>query len=412
MAKLTNRKLIEQQLMFYQNNLDKLSPEDLETMKDLEDQLAKSKKGKSAKVKGASYERTIAKVFKKYLNIDLVRTPQSGGFAKKSTKADEFRGDITSLDESIQFNLHIEAKCHKVWSLPSWIRQAKEDCPKGKIPCVVFHQQGTSNDYITLPYPSFFDLLGGTDSNKVKKLPNIKLKEEWVKIKDYEDYLISNLGNVKSIKNNSERLLKQGLGSSGYYNVALCKDGKPKTFRIHQLVASHFIEEANNKIVNHIDGNKLNNCVTNLEYVSYSENIQHAYNTNLRKTGENVYCAKLTDKEVLDIRKLLGYNYTRKQLSDMYKVSETTIFRIDTNVDYRNPYNLFVFSKNHKTWKLKEWFKQSKEDCPKGKIPCVIFHQAQENKDGKRISESEEYISMRLEDFLDIVDRDKIIKQK
>lgn len=166
MAKLTNRKIIEAQIMFYENNLDKLSPEDLEALEDLRSQLVKSKKGKSAKVKGASYERTIAKIFKKYLNIDLVRTPQSGGFAKKSTKADEFRGDITSLDDSIQFNLHIEAKCHKVWSLPSWIRQAKEDCPKGKIPCVVFHEQGTSNEYISMKLEDFLDIV---DKNKIVK---------------------------------------------------------------------------------------------------------------------------------------------------------------------------------------------------------------------------------------------------
>lgn len=175
MAKLTNRKLIEQQLMFYQNNIDKLSPEDLEVMKDLEDQLAKSKKGKSAKVKGASYERTIAKIFKKFLNVDLVRTPQSGGFAKKSTKADEFRGDITSLDENTQLKLHIECKNHKTWKLREWFKQSKEDCPKGKIPCVIFHQAqenkdgkriSESEEYISMKLEDFLEIV---DINKILK---------------------------------------------------------------------------------------------------------------------------------------------------------------------------------------------------------------------------------------------------
>ena len=175
MAKLTNRKLIEQQIMFYENNLDKLSPEDLEALEDLRSQLAKSKKGKSAKVKGASYERTIAKIFKKYLNIDLVRTPQSGGFAKKSTKADEFRGDITSLDENIQFNLHIECKNHKTWKLKEWFKQSKEDCPKGKIPCVIFHQAqenkdgkriSESEEYISMRLEDFLEIV---DKNKIVK---------------------------------------------------------------------------------------------------------------------------------------------------------------------------------------------------------------------------------------------------
>lgn len=412
MAKLTNRKLIEQQLMFYNNNLDKLSPEDLDAMHDLEEQLAKSKKGKSAKVKGASYERVIAKVFKKFLNIDLVRTPQSGGFAKNSTKADEFRGDITSLDDSIDFKLHIEAKSHKVWALPQWIRQAKADCPKGKTPCVVFHQHGTSNDYIVLNYDTFYTFINKNVTTEEVKVAQEVPNEEWKTINDYEDYLISNLGRVKSIKNNTERLLKQGVGSSGYYNVVLCKEGKTKTFRPHQLVATHFIDEARGRIINHIDGNKLNNCVTNLEYVSYSGNIQHAYDNKLRPKGEDIYCAKLTDKEVLDIRMLLGYGLSRKELSEKYHVSETTILRIDNNTDYRNPFNLYVFSKNHKTWKLKDWFKQASEDCPKNKVPCVIFHQGQENKEGKRISESEDFIAMKLEDFLAIVDKDLIVKKK
>lgn len=175
MAKLTNRKLLEQQIMFYRNNLDKLSPEDLEALKDLEDQLAKSKKGKSAKVKGASYERVLAKVFKTFLNIDLVRTPQSGGFAKHSTKADEFRGDITCLDEKIDFKLHIEAKNHKTWKLKEWFKQSIEDCPKGKVPCVIFHQSqenkegkriSESDDFIAMRLEDFLTIV---DVDKIIK---------------------------------------------------------------------------------------------------------------------------------------------------------------------------------------------------------------------------------------------------
>lgn len=173
MAKLTNRKMIENQLMFYENNLDKLTETDLARMTELKQQLEKSKKGASAKIKGASYERTIAKVFKKYLGIDLVRTPQSGGFAKKSTKADDFRGDITSLDNTIDFKLHIECKSHKTWKLKDWFKQAKEDCPQSKIPCVVMHQaqenkEGkrvtNSDDFIVMRLEDFLDLV---DKNKI-----------------------------------------------------------------------------------------------------------------------------------------------------------------------------------------------------------------------------------------------------
>lgn len=168
MAKITNRKLLEQQIMFYENNLSKLTDEDFEELYKLKAQLEKSKRGKSAKVKGASYERTIAKLFKKYLGIDLVRTPQSGGFAKKSTKADEFRGDITSLDDNIIFGLHLECKNQKTLKMRDWLKQSQEDCPQGKIPCVIFHQnQENKNgkrvceaeDYITLKVEDFLQIV-------------------------------------------------------------------------------------------------------------------------------------------------------------------------------------------------------------------------------------------------------------
>lgn len=168
MAKMTNRKMLEQQIMFYENNYSKLSQDDLQELQRLKDQLDKSKRGKSAKVKGASYERTIAKLFKQYLGIDLVRTPQSGGFAKKSTKADEFRGDITSLDDNILFGLHIECKNQKTLKMKDWLKQSQEDCPQGKVPCVIFHQNQENkdgkrvceaDDFITLKVTDFLQIV-------------------------------------------------------------------------------------------------------------------------------------------------------------------------------------------------------------------------------------------------------------
>ena len=117
------------------------------------------KLGKRSKVKGSNYERDVAKKFKKAYDAELVRTPQSGGFAKKSAKADDFRGDIVPADEDIELSLHIEAKCHKTWSLPTWFKQAEEDCPKGKFPVIVFHQHGTSKDYVAMSLEDFFKLV-------------------------------------------------------------------------------------------------------------------------------------------------------------------------------------------------------------------------------------------------------------
>lgn len=117
------------------------------------------KRGKRSKTKGNSFERLTAKKFKAAYDEELVRTPQSGGFAKKSAKAGEFRGDIVPANDDIDLSLHIECKNAKTWSLPTWFRQAEEDCPEGKVPVVVFHQHGTSKDYIALSLEDFFKLV-------------------------------------------------------------------------------------------------------------------------------------------------------------------------------------------------------------------------------------------------------------
>lgn len=119
----------------------------------------RKKLGKRSKAKGSNFEREVAKKFKDHYDEELTRTPQSGGFAKKSTKADEFRGDIVALDENVDLVLHIECKNAKTWSLPAWFAQAEGDAPKGRIPCVIFHKHGTSKDYIALSLEDFFRIV-------------------------------------------------------------------------------------------------------------------------------------------------------------------------------------------------------------------------------------------------------------
>ena len=119
----------------------------------------RKKLGKRSKAKGSNFEREVARKFKDHYDEELTRTPQSGGFAKKSTKADEFRGDIVALDENVDLILHIECKNAKTWSLPAWFAQAERDCPKGKVPCVIFHKHGTSKDYIALSLEDFFRIV-------------------------------------------------------------------------------------------------------------------------------------------------------------------------------------------------------------------------------------------------------------
>lgn len=133
-----------------------------------EEKQKRSRRGKNAKVKGASFERDIAKKFQKRYGVELKRTPQSGGFAKKSSKADDFRGDITLVDNLLDFLLHVECKNQKTWSLHQWIKQAENDCPENKIPIVVFHEYNTSNDYVSLKLEDLFHLVEYTKIFKEK----------------------------------------------------------------------------------------------------------------------------------------------------------------------------------------------------------------------------------------------------
>ena len=116
---------------------------------------------------------------------------------------------------------------------------------------------------------------------------------EWKPIKDYEElYMVSNTGLVKRIrfingKHNfeRERLLKPTINKDGYMFVRLCKNGKSKNMRIHKLVANAFLGE-NDLQVDHIDGNKLNNRLDNLEYVTPKENTQRAWKKGIAKYTE------------------------------------------------------------------------------------------------------------------------------
>lgn len=110
------------------------------------------------------------------------------------------------------------------------------------------------------------------------------MNEVWKTINGYEDYQISNLGRVKSLCKNKPIMLKAGRAKSGYFTVCLHKNKQPLTHNIHRLIAEHFIPNPENKkYVNHIDGNKENSTLSNLEWVTHAENMQHAYDTGLMK---------------------------------------------------------------------------------------------------------------------------------
>lgn len=127
--------------------------------------------------------------------------------------------------------------------------------------------------------------------------------EIWKEIPNYEDYHISNLGKVKSLKYGKEKILKQGLDTHNYNTVSLSKNNIKKTLQVHQLLAMAFLNHIPDKwnlVVNHKDFIRTNNYDWNLEIVTQRENSnqKHLHSTS-KYTG--VHLNKKTNKWISSI---------------------------------------------------------------------------------------------------------------
>ena len=175
-------------------------------------------------------------------------------------------------------------------------------------------------------------------------------KEIWKDIKGYENlYQISNLGRVKSLPKyhkKNESIMKYTL-RSGYRTLVLRKNSKRKSKQIHRLVAEAFIpKNGEDKVcVNHKNGNKLDNRVENLEWVSYSENLKHSYDVLNRPVNRttikyrNVICTFPND-EVVEVKSI-------DEASRLTGVSSTQIRRLHGNgKKSRNGYSFYIPSLN------------------------------------------------------------------
>lgn len=153
-------------------------------------------------------------------------------------------------------------------------------------------------------------------------------------IEGYADYLISDSGEVYSNKRNNQIQLKKIINSRGYYYVNLCKNGKYKSVSIHRLVGKAFVNnECNHEVLNHIDGNKLNNHYTNLEWCTIQHNMKEASRLGLLKikrgAESNLYSGKLNLIIANNIRNdYKSTKYSCRQLAQKYNVSKATIINI------------------------------------------------------------------------------------
>jgi hypothetical protein len=161
--------------------------------------------------------------------------------------------------------------------------------------------------------------------------------ENWKQIEGFKNYMVSDLGNVKSVDHETfgsatnqhvsytrkfkGRLLKPGKNSAGYFVVRLSNEGKLKLFNIHKLVAHAFLGPCpEGKEVDHRNGNQLDNRSENLQYLTHKENDRKGKNT------------KLSQAQVNEIRKKYSTGkFSQRQLGKEFNVSFRNIGFICNN---------------------------------------------------------------------------------
>lgn len=180
---------------------------------------------------------------------------------------------------------------------------------------------------------------------KYKDVPcNIKLGDEiWKKIKDFDNYEVSNTGKVRintyqtidsngAIRTYEGHELNQAINSSNYKKVSLRKDGKNYNKYVHRLIAEAFIPNPNNyQEINHIDGNKHNNNIDNLEWVTKSKNAIHAFNNELRDIS--MYNRRLVSQseslfnivDIITIQRLYELGITKNKIAKIYNTYNSNI---------------------------------------------------------------------------------------
>jgi len=197
--------------------------------------------------------------------------------------------------------------------------------------------------------------------------------EIWKDIPDYEGiYQISNMGRVKSLKFDKERILKAGINKRAYLNVGLSKNGKTKTFTVHKLVAINFLDHkpcGHKIVVDHIDENPLNNIVENLQIISQRENAKRVqdgrYSSDFKGVfwkkkankwcssiiinGKSIYLGSFTDEQKAGkayqtaIENLEKYNFDEKKIKNYIK-------KIFNTTNFTSDFKGVCWHKNYKKW--------------------------------------------------------------
>lgn len=178
-------------------------------------------------------------------------------------------------------------------------------------------------------------------SNLKEIINGVEVTEEWRYIDGFK-YMVSSFGRIKSMpkkrvsktKNafgvvfyTKEKILTQTKSSTGYLNLTLSINGVKHQKLVHILVANAFLINENLPEVNHKNGIKVDNRISNLEWITKSDNIKHSYSIGLiDKKGEKHHFVKITEDDVRNIRGLKETtNIKNVDLANKFNVSQQTI---------------------------------------------------------------------------------------
>jgi len=153
----------------------------------------------------------------------------------------------------------------------------------------------------------------------------------YTQIKDFPNYVIYESGKVINMTTGKD--VSICVHKHGHHVVRLWHNNKTKLFNLYRLLAIHFIPNPQSKPqVNHIDGNRLNYALSNLEWVTQSENMKHAYNNGLTggtfERGSKHSQRKLSLQDIYDIRNLRGKGFRLKEIGSQFNVTPDHVCRV------------------------------------------------------------------------------------
>ena len=163
-------------------------------------------------------------------------------------------------------------------------------------------------------------------------------------------YSIDPFGNI--FDNKLNKFIKWTYRPDGYISVSLNTNGKPKSYLLHRIVGLVFVEGDTSLIINHKDTNKSNPHYKNLEWVTYSENNNHAFANDLNRKGEDSPKAVISENQVIEICKHLDeHKLTYSEIADVVGIkspdASSLISTIYKGIAWRHISKDFDFSKNY-----------------------------------------------------------------